>query len=124
MKLFRVIFVLLLCIGGCQPDNYDQIKGPFVLEMQVYHHTVPVPHVQAFLATDVELFPGNNTSKYDLTQTADENGHIVFRHLFPGDHYIFARGFDGVDSVFGNAPVYLDSRDTDQHVKIIFQVSE
>ena len=98
--------------------------GGFTLEVQVYHHSVPVPNALVLLKEEVDDFPGKSLEIYDFSSRCDINGKCTIDGIFPGNHWVYGVGFDGIDSVFGNTSVYMDPRDTDGRSKLILLVSE
>ena len=121
MGKYLAFTILILCIGCSK--NLDEPHGDFRIDVSVRHHTLAVPYTEVFLAYDTKNFPGKDTSVYDLFFIADGKGKILMKNLFPGNHYIYGRGYDG-DSLFGNRPIYIDPLDPDRYSHIIFQISE
>lgn len=48
-------------------------------------------------------FPGEDTSIYEYSAVTDNNGHVFFEQLHPGDYYVYAKGYDLIwaDTVIG-----------------------
>jgi len=124
MLKHTIIFFTIFLAYACETDLNGSLDGNHTVEVQVYHHIVPAPFTEVYLMEDVDEYPGDDLSKYHIKATADISGVAILSKVFPGEHWLYGRGYDGVDSVFGNKPIYIDPRDSDKRSKIIFLISE
>ena len=117
MKIpFKIFVLTILLFTGCEKDaerNSDGhiiVKGSNRLIVSVIHHTWAVTNIQVWLKEDATEFPGTNTSLYDWSATTDAGGTAIFNELFPGNYFLYAKGFDTVfgAEVHGYYPVVLN----------------
>jgi hypothetical protein len=80
-----------------------------------------------YLKNNATDFPGKDSSIYEFKGQADGYGKFTFEHLYPGNYYVYASGFDPVwgSNVIGYMPVILDKDHTiSNHASLTIYVSE
>lgn len=125
-KLPYVLFVFVMGIFffRCKKDNAVKnesgqivVQGNFTLRIKAAHHWWGVPYLPVYLKKNATTWPGTDSTKYEFMTTTDNEGNCEFSHLFPGDYYIYAHGFDAVfgRNVIGYGPVQLNSTTSPQY---------
>lgn len=134
---FLSFFVLLIAVfnfHGCKKENtltnasgQTVVQGTISLKIQAKHHWWGVPYLPVYLKKNSTSWPGMDSTKYEFKTTADYEGNCEFSHLFPGNYYIYAHGYDqvfGMD-VIGYTPVQLNaSTAPGNQCNVVLNVSE
>lgn len=136
-KIYSVVILFLIAsvfFVGCKKDNtlHDAngnviVQGKLILKIQAKHHSWGVPYLPIYLKKDATTWPGTDSTKYELNTTADNEGKCEFDHLYPGNYYIYAHGYDMIFGryVIGYAPVQLNSTTApNNELDFILNVSE
>ena len=120
----KLIFILTVCLSstaifyGCKKDatmtnanGQVVVPGSITLKIQAKHHYWGVPYLHVYLKKNATEWPGRDSTKYEFNTVADNEGNCEFDHLFPGNYYIYASGFDVIFgmNVMGYGPVQLNS---------------
>jgi hypothetical protein len=103
------------------------VKGKIVLQISVMHHTWAVPGINVYMKLNTLNFPGSDTTLYDQVAKADNEGVVQFDGLFPGNFFIYAKGYDPIfrANVVGGAPLTLNSSNvTNNEAYLTLQVTE
>jgi len=118
MKLiFRFFLVATVLLVSCKKNEEHNSEGQVIvtgtnkLIVSVVHHTYSLQGIKVYLKNNTTVFPGTDTSVYDWSTTSDPSGIAVFDHLFEGNYFLYAEGFDyniGVN-VIGASPAPLNS---------------
>jgi hypothetical protein len=113
-KLFLLVILLFIsCKKDVQRDEDGHIivKGSNRLIVTLVHHSWAVTNVSVWLKNNATEFPGTDTMVYDWNTTSDLSGVAVFENLFPGNYFLYAKGFDATwgGEVHGYYPVVLNS---------------
>lgn len=74
------------------------VKGNIRLQVTTQHHSWVVPYLDIYLKRNADTFPGDDVSLYEYQTSGNGNGVAVFKELYPGNYYVYARGYD---SYFG-----------------------
>lgn len=115
MKLNWTITCLVIFIYmGFQckkAEIHKPIQGTIQLQLTTHHHNIPVKGLRVYIKNDTEQFPGKDVSKYDSYVITDAEGKAQFNELFPGNHYLYAYGWDAyvADSVWGYKEAILNT---------------
>jgi len=118
------VLLFFMVMSGCKKEEPKVAVGSITLAIQVLHHTLEIPYARVFLKSDATSFPGKDTTVYDWVSQADFEGKLRVTKLFVGSYYLYAEGFDGVDSVMGYKPVVLGDAMKFTDVDEILYVSE
>ena len=97
----------MLVLFACDKKPPEVLEGNIKIKAQVKHHEIPVSDAIVYIKHNSGDFPGEDLSLYNIGKEVDSLGITHFQKLFPGNYYLYAVGFDGVDSVFGAKPVVL-----------------
>lgn len=105
---------IFLLLNACRKDNEINgrlVPGIITLDVQVKHHTWGVPYTTVYLKKNATSYPGEDTSKYDISQICDNDGNASFEGLHPGNYFVFSKGYDMIwgDTVIGYSPVSIVS---------------
>lgn len=120
--LISILFFLVLGISACK-DSAVEPENTITLKVEVKHHSILVPNAHIWLEKTDE-FPGDNTDLYTLETISDQWAVGTFTELSKGTYWMYAEGFDGVDSVVGyNSILLMDTLLLDI-VETELQVSE
>jgi len=114
--------VVITALHSCTKEQEGiQVIGSLRLEITAKHHTWGVPYLPVYLKKNASVFPGEDTSLYEFSSTADNDGKVVFDKLHPGNYFLFTKGYDLIwgDTVTGRQPIALNS-----NTNIIHLVSE
>jgi len=109
MKSFRIISVLLL-VGTSiffvqckekkkvEEDNCPEGRtGQLTLTLKMLHHTRPIPGCRVYIKYNASEFPGEDTTKYDYSVSAESNiAYASVDSLNCGRYYIYAVGIDSL----------------------------
>ncbi|MBI3509910.1 MAG: hypothetical protein HY064_04550 [Bacteroidetes bacterium] len=103
MKNFIFIVIILFAFTSChKKDEVRTVPGGVVrCLLSVQHHTVPIPYARIFVKRGTLVFPGTDTTLYDLRYVTDANGNYTMSGILNGQQqYVFyAKGVDpGWDS--------------------------
>jgi hypothetical protein len=106
------LFLVTCLFTSCKKsdsDNGDLISGSISLNVQVMHHTWGVPYTNVYLKKNTSVYPGEDTSRYDIRLTSDNDGKAIFEGLHPGNYFVFSKGYDLIwgDTVIGYSPVVI-----------------
>lgn len=103
---FLPIIFILLIVSSCTKEGTG---GSSTVSGTVLHHSTPIPNCVVYIKYDAKEFPGNNTSLYDASVTADINAHYEFKGLRDGDYYLYGVGYDNAigETVTGGIGVKL-----------------
>ena len=102
-NLYAVILLIFAtaCIVSCEKDNSIKnengqviIQGKITLKIRVMHHQLLVPNLPVYLKKNATSWPGTDSTKYELKTMTDIDGYCQFDHLFPGNYYLYAHGYD------------------------------
>jgi len=112
-KINIVLLLLLALLYGCKKNTElqtERIAGKFSCIVKVKHHSWEVPGIKVCLKANTTAFPGYDTAKYDRIFITDTQGNVNFDSLFPGNYYLYSRGFDMIwgDTVIGYAPIVIN----------------
>ncbi|MEY4594984.1 MAG: hypothetical protein RIQ47_1394 [Bacteroidota bacterium] len=110
--IFSALLAFIFLITSCQKsdsDNGDLIAGTISLNVQVMHHTWGVPYTNIYLKKNTTVYPGEDTSVYDVRLSSDNDGKATFEGLHPGNYFVFSKGYDMIwgDTVIGYSPVAI-----------------
>jgi hypothetical protein len=103
------------------------ITGTISLEVHAIHHAWDVSNIMIYLERNATEFPGRDSSVYDYKGRTDGYGKFAFEHLYPGNYYIYASGFDSIwgTNVIGEMPVVLDQSTLENNEAFVtLEVSE
>lgn len=129
---YTLVTILLLGIAfsSCEKSETN-IKTPFegsiTLNVHCIHHSWDVPYMSVFLKRNATVYPGPDTSLYDIRLQGDGYGNVAFGNLIPGDYYILAKGYDPIwgDSAIGYKWVNLIKENlTNNQMSVTLYVSE
>ena len=126
---FSMIVSITALLTGCDDkgNSQDLIAGSYTLEVTAKHHSWPVRELSVFLAVDKQQFPGYDSSAYRWKTITDSSGIAAFNRLFPGDYYLYARGYDSTwgDTVIGYMPLRITAEtQPDNTIEADLYVSE
>jgi len=125
--------VLLLLVAGLlssckkQDDKEKIIYGTLSLQVKVMHHTWGVPNIPVYLKKNTILYPGPDSSLYELSTIADSDGNAVFEKLYPGKYYLMAKGYDYYfgAGVIGSIALNLSNPESpEEPLQVTLMVSE
>jgi hypothetical protein len=125
-----IIFIFSGILISCSKNSADppqKVVGTIACQVVVKHHTWGVPGIAVHLKRNVQTFPGYDTSVYDLHRTTDTQGTVLFDSLYPGNYYLYSRGYDLIwgDTVTGYSLLSInDSSVSDNAITSILYVSE
>ncbi len=78
-------------------ENTAGRTGNLTLVTKMVHHTRPIIGCRVFVKYNTSEFPGEDTTKYNYSVTADSNSPFaVIDSLAPGNYYIYAIGIDSL----------------------------
>jgi hypothetical protein len=106
-KTFYLIILscILFFFSNCRKESVVKnesgqviVQGKITLKVQAKHHWWGVSYLPVYLKKNVTTWPGTDSTKYELKTVTDSDGNCEFDHLFPGNYYLYAHGFD---SYFG-----------------------
>ena len=108
-----VLLLLLAMLYSCKKNtelHAEKITGKIACTVKVKHHNWEVPDIMVCLKANTNVFPGYDTAKYDRYFITDTQGNVTFDSLFPGNYYLYSRGFDIIwgDTVIGYAPLVIN----------------
>ena len=112
-KIMIVLLLLLAMLYGCKKNTElqaEKITGKIACTVKVKHHNWEVPGLKVSLKANTTVFPGYDDTQYDRFLVTDTYGNVTFDSLFPGNFYLFSKGFDIIwgDTVIGYAPLVLN----------------
>jgi len=94
-KLICILLPVVVLLFSCTKKEQDSTFTPnFKLHIQAMHHTWPVGGIKMYIKYDESTFPGTNPKLYDDSITADPNGFVIFDHLYYGNYFVYAYGYD------------------------------
>jgi hypothetical protein len=120
-KIIPYALILLTAaafFAGCKKESVLKnesgqvvVQGNFTLKIAAKHHWWGVPYLPVYLKKNATTWPGTDSTKYEFKTVADNDGNCEFDHLFPGNYYVYAHGFDPVFgmNVTGYGPVQLNT---------------
>jgi hypothetical protein len=82
------------------------VQGNITLKVRVMHHWWGVSYLPVYLKKGATTWPGPDSTLYEFHVNADNEGNCEFTHLFPGNYYLYAHGYD---SFFGLYVIGYDS---------------
>lgn len=93
MKNFRYIILLFCALSffGCKKN---QLGGKSNIKGKVTHHGVPIPNSRVYIKFNATEFPGEDVSVYNTYIDADQNGNFLISHIYHGNYYFYAVGYD------------------------------
>ena len=115
-KNIRFIYLALLLLTvsfySCDPDD-PGLGGESSVSGKVVHHDDPIPNALVFIKFGAKEFPGSDSTVYDLSVIADQNGDYSITGLKKGDYYLYGTGFDAAinQAVFGGIPISLGKKE-------------
>lgn len=133
---FVPLFALTCCIAlivSCKKDVDLPVDtcvagtgGEVTLVLQPEHHGEPIPSLpaypdSAFIKFNVNEFPGDNPSLYDLIVVGLEGeNEVTINNLKCGDYYVFMTGKDtSIDErVKGGVPVVIEQTSGVKTIKV------
>lgn len=89
-----ISFVLMISACKKEETNGKIIYGTYSVNIEVVHHSWHVPNIPVYLKRNASTFPGPDTSLYEISTIADSDGKASFDKLYPGQYYLFAKGYD------------------------------
>lgn len=97
MKNFKyiVLFIFALTLFGCKKN---QLGGKSNIKGKVMHHDTPIPNARVYIKFNATEFPGNDVSVYNTFIDADQNGNFLIEHIYHGQYYFYAVGYDATIS--------------------------
>ncbi len=113
-----LLFVLFL-FASCKKDTITKngngqvvVQGNITLKIRAMHHWWGVSYLPVYLKKNATAeWPGPDSSRYEFNTLCDNEGNCEFDHLFPGNYYIYAHGYDpffGMN-VIGYDSIHLDA---------------
>lgn len=92
------MIIILLAFASCKKDTCSKENpgtgGNCTVSGQTKHHSDIIPHTRVFIKYGAKEFPGQDTTKYDASVTADANASYSISDLMPGDYYLYGVGYD------------------------------
>lgn len=128
--VFVLTFTFFFMLSACKKNNEvsgSLVPGNIALNVLVKHHTWGVPYTTVYLKKNATSYPGEDTSKYDISQICDNDGNASFEGLHPGNYFVFSKGYDMIwgDTVIGYSPVSIVSTALENNsVQLTLIVSE
>jgi hypothetical protein len=104
----RLISALILGFGvmfsSCNDKEEEVIDnctegrtGQLSVVTKMVHHTRPIPGCRVFIKYNATEFPGEDTTKYDYSVTANwDSPYATIDSLACGNYYIYAIGIDSL----------------------------
>lgn len=130
-KIIIYFFLGMSLLSSCKKDNNtnsgNAVQGTINLEVHAKHHSWDVAGIMIYLKKNTTEFPGKDSSVYNYSGKTDGYGKFNFEHLYPGNYYIYASGYDNVwgANVIGYIPAVLDKNNViDNYLGITIYVSE
>jgi len=107
-----VVLAWALCFNACKKE--DAVKtthGNITLKVNIRHHDWSVHFFPVYLKNNATVWPGRDSSQYDLVAETGQDGTCIFSNLYVGDYYVYGAGYDPVVRmhVSGYAPVTLNT---------------
>ena len=97
---YIVLVIFALSFFGCKKN---QLGGKSNIKGKIMHHDTPIPYAKIYIKFKATEFPGESTSAYDATLTADHNGNFLIDKIYRGQYYFYAIGSDpGVSAAADN----------------------
>lgn len=93
----RLIFILpLLAWAACAKETGTLPPGDVTMRISVSHHNIPIPHAVVFRKNGTFIFPGRDTSLYDVRYVTDAQGKLTITDIGNGqrDMVLYATGID------------------------------
>jgi hypothetical protein len=116
---YRIFFFLaVIYFSGCAKETIRKndngqvvVQGNITLKVQAKHHWWGVSYLPVYLKKNASEWPGPDSSKYEFHADADNEGNCQFDHLFPGNYYIYAHGYDSFFGMYviGYHSIHLDA---------------
>jgi len=126
--------ILLIFADGCKKEDTVKnsagqviVQGNYTLKVQANHHWWSVSNLPVYLKKNATEWPGTDSTLYEFKTTTDANGRCTFDHLFQGNYYLYAHGFDAFFgmNVIGYGPVQVNSTTAvNNEVSFTLNVSE
>lgn len=123
MKNFKYI-VLIICALSFFGCKKNQLGGKSNIKGKVQHHGKDIPFARVYIKFNAKEFPGSNVSLYDTYVDADKNGSILIEHIYHGNYYFYAVGYDDAISQTVVGGVYLKVKMLKEHTGFVVPVSE
>ena len=94
MKNFKyiILFLCALSLFGCKKN---QLGGKSNIKGKVMHHEQAIPFARVYIKYNATEFPGEDVSVYNTYIDADHNGNFLIEHIYHGQYYFYAVGYDG-----------------------------
>ncbi|HEU4716316.1 MAG TPA: hypothetical protein VFU15_00705 [Bacteroidia bacterium] len=97
----KALFILILAAGvvSCRKDS----SKPFTVQsgvvralITVQHHGIPIPYARVFVKQGTLIFPGTDTTLYDLRLQADAEGQVIYTGIPDGQqaYTFYGKGVD------------------------------
>ena len=103
MKKIQAGVLLLALIFLCTCKKSDNaggtgqtVQGNVTLVVDVSHHQWNVPSIPVYIKLSTTVWPGKDTTKYDVSARADHQGSVMFSHLGPGSFEVYSAGYDSI----------------------------
>lgn len=93
-----VLLMLSLSLGmlSCGKDPETVPEGAVRLIINVNHHGFPIANARIFRKNGATIWPGTDTTAYDVRYITDENGNLTISDIGNGtkDFVLYAVGTD------------------------------
>ncbi len=125
--LIFAIFTLSSCKKECHGPKSNSVEGKVVLNVHVVHHTWDISYSDVYLKYNTITFPGADSTLYDQKQKTDGYGEVSFTKLFPGNYYLYTKGFDSTfgATVIGYKQITISPENlVNNQMSVILYVSE
>jgi len=133
-KIIKVGYLILffgIITSSCKKDadvsKNKIVPAPISLEVHAVHHSWDVPGINVYLKKNATEFPGKDSSLYEYQGKTDGYGKYTFEHLYLGNYYLYATGFDSLwgANVTSSFPINLNSNNVaDNYSALTIYVSE
>jgi hypothetical protein len=88
---YVVLFIFVLSLFGCKKN---QLGGKSNIKGKVMHHEQAIPFARVYIKYNATEFPGEDVSVYNTYIDADLNGNFLIEHIYHGQYYFYAVGYD------------------------------
>ncbi|MGL5890290.1 MAG: hypothetical protein ACRC3B_10415 [Bacteroidia bacterium] len=98
MKLSALLLTVsaLLFITACTKEPATLPPGDVTISLRVNHHGIPIPHAVIWRKNGTAIFPGRDSSLYDVRYVTDAEGRFTISDIGNGqkDMVLYAEGID------------------------------
>lgn len=91
LVIIATVLIGLVWLGACKKN---QLGGKSMVKGTVAHHGKPIGNAVVYIKFDAKEFPGENTSVYNASVTANASGYYETPKLYKGNYYLYAVGLD------------------------------